>query len=178
MWGRGTERELFFKLNFNITGIFFFFFLYTQRRLFLFHFSCTLFSPLTGSLQPQGSQFLEWLPPLRLSGVIKPCAWSMPCHVTGDAHSYLPSTVLLLPDQSTRRQHNKSKCNQLQYYSTASPSPSLQHLMSDIYYSAAMGTQTEISAVIQSTLNAWMAVSLMLHECVLEIHHRWFFRFH
>lgn len=151
----------------------FFFLLHSEKIVFISLFLHSLLS--SNRLSPASGQpvsFLEWLPPLRLSEVIKPCAWSMPLHVTGDAHSYLPSIVPLLPDKSTRRQHNKSKCNQLQYssyYSTTSPSPSLQHLMSDIYYSAVMGTQTKISAVIQSTLNACMAVSLMLHSVSMNV---------
>lgn len=108
------QRENFFLNDFNINGIFFF--LHSEKIVFMSLFLHPLLSSnWLSSASGQPVSFLEWLPPLRLSEVVKPCAWSMPPHVTGDAHIQLPSIVLLLPDKSTRRQHNKSKCNQLQY---------------------------------------------------------------
>lgn len=79
------------------------------------HFSCSLFLPSV-SLSPASGQpvsFSGWLSPLRLRGLVKLCAYSPSPRVTGDAHGHLPSAVLLLSDQSSRRRDNKSRCTPL-----------------------------------------------------------------
>lgn len=106
------ERGSFFFLSTLISWEFGF---PPQRGLFLCHFSCSLFLPSV-SLSPASGQpvsFSEWLSPLRLRGLVKLCAYSPSPRVTGDAHGHLPSAVLLLSDQSSRRRDNKSRCTPL-----------------------------------------------------------------
>lgn len=103
-----TERErkfLFFYIDFMIDRIF-----HRDRLVFVSLFlllflrflssvSLSLFlSPASG----RPVWFSEWLSPLRLRGLVKLCAYSLFPRVTGDAHSRLPSTVLLLADPEHR----------------------------------------------------------------------------